>query len=377
MRSPGGAAVLLSRTPRGGRRASRPARAPIGPSARPTSSCARCARRGRRRHGRHAIRREGRRPAGRSADAGTRAVRRTTPGEHGRGWVAFDLQLAKILGRDLLAVRVASSIEPCTDDQAAAVRRVRDQDDDGLVAAQPTSAPVDRNERVDFRDPETARTWIEETKSRSRSGRTSSPHSDAWSAFGAIRSDGAAAVAQRINVAHAATLTPILDIWTAWFAARSGYEAPSAWNAERASYTFELVASVEDRDVVLAADRYRGGHLDWTDLEGHVEPSSGQVAPQSRTATLLPTPIEFAGAPSPRFFELEDHSVRFTTIAGNAPDVATALLVEVALVYGNDWFVVPVTAPVSLVRDLAPTLDLQPLRSGRRGIRERKVRVSR
>lgn len=169
---------------------------------------------------------------------------------------------------------------------------------------------------------------------------------DGWLAFVAIRDDGAEAVAQRLAAAQAATVTPILESWSAWFAARAGYEAPSAWNAARASYEFELVASVEDRDIVLAADRYRGGRLDWTDLEGSAGTSSGQVTPQSHAETLLPTPVEFAGAPSPRFFELEDHTVRFTTIAGNAPDVATALLVEVALVYGNDWFVVPVTAPV-------------------------------
>lgn len=169
---------------------------------------------------------------------------------------------------------------------------------------------------------------------------------DAWAAFDAIRTDGAAAVAQRVASAQVAMLVPILDAWAAWFAARSGYEAPSAWNAQRACYEFALVASVEDRDVVLAADRYRGGRLDWSDLEGTAQPFSGHVTPRSHAETLLPTPIEFAGAPSPRFFELEDHTVRFTTIAGNAPDVATSLLVEVALVYGNDWFVVPVSAPV-------------------------------
>lgn len=169
---------------------------------------------------------------------------------------------------------------------------------------------------------------------------------DAWSAFIAIRDDGAPVVAQRLANTSAETLVPILEGWMVWFASRAGHDAPSAWNAARASYEFELVASVEDRDVVLVADRYRGGRLDWTDLEGSARAGSGHVAPQSRSETMLPTPVEFAGAPSPRFFELEDHTVRFTTIAGNAPDVATALLVEVALVYGNDWFVVPVESPV-------------------------------
>lgn len=61
--------------------------------------------------------------------------------------IPLDVQLAELLSRDRLADRVTPPIEPRTNDQAATVRRVRDQIDDGLVGAQRAAAPVDRDER--------------------------------------------------------------------------------------------------------------------------------------------------------------------------------------------------------------------------------------
>src|SRR5215510_9485677 len=61
--------------------------------------------------------------------------------------IPLDVQLAELLSRDRLADRVTPPIEPRANDQAAAVRRVRDQIDDGLVGAQRTAAPVDGDKR--------------------------------------------------------------------------------------------------------------------------------------------------------------------------------------------------------------------------------------
>ena len=61
--------------------------------------------------------------------------------------VALDLQLAQFLRRDLLAGRIAATIESGAHDEATAVGRVADEVDDGLVGPQRASAPVDRDER--------------------------------------------------------------------------------------------------------------------------------------------------------------------------------------------------------------------------------------
>src|ERR1700682_5650129 len=61
--------------------------------------------------------------------------------------VSFNLQLAKFLGRDLLACRIAATIEARAHDEPAAIRGVANQVDDRLVGAQRAAAPVDRDER--------------------------------------------------------------------------------------------------------------------------------------------------------------------------------------------------------------------------------------
>ena len=61
--------------------------------------------------------------------------------------ILLDLDRAKLLRGDLLASGVAPAVDLRSDHEAAAVRRVRDQVDDGLERAQRSTAPVDRNER--------------------------------------------------------------------------------------------------------------------------------------------------------------------------------------------------------------------------------------
>ena len=50
--------------------------------------------------------------------------------------------------------------------------------------------------------------------------------------------------------------------------------------------------------------------------------------------------------PAPRFWELEDSRIDFSGFDGASDDLVGLLLVEFALVYGNDWFLVPVDLPV-------------------------------
>ena len=56
-------------------------------------------------------------------------------------WV--DLEGTHLLHRDLASDRVASAIEPCPHDEPATRGRVADEINDGFVAAQRSSSPVD------------------------------------------------------------------------------------------------------------------------------------------------------------------------------------------------------------------------------------------
>ena len=61
--------------------------------------------------------------------------------------VGLDVDRLELLRRDLLAGGVAALVEASADNETTAIRRVRDQVDDRLVASQRAAAPVDRDER--------------------------------------------------------------------------------------------------------------------------------------------------------------------------------------------------------------------------------------
>ncbi|MBV8202560.1 MAG: hypothetical protein JOZ15_18240 [Acidobacteria bacterium] len=111
------------------------------------------------------------------------------------------------------------------------------------------------------------------------------------------------------------------------------------------------------------AERFYQGHLDWYNfdidagaptLDGPPAPSPAPVSPQ----TLIPVPVNFNGMPKTRWWEFEDGKTNFGDVKPDTTDLATLLLLEFALVYANDWFLVPYTLPagsLALIRGLAVT----------------------
>jgi len=68
--------------------------------------------------------------------------------------------------------------------------------------------------------------------------------------------------------------------------------------------------------------------------------------------TVIPAPVSYRGMPSPRWWEFEDNAVDFGAIEVEPEDLARMLLVEFAITYGNDWFVIPVDLPVGSLRQI-------------------------
>lgn len=158
-----------------------------------------------------------------------------------------------------------------------------------------------------------------------------------------IAQHGVAAVATTLGDP---TVAGTLTEWNATYQRRTGRGGPSAWNERAARYQFSLRATVGTSDIVLSANDYRGGTLDWCDFEATTAAATATEAPLENSVTVLPTPLEFSGGPARRFFELERGGASYGALVGTAPDLGTAMLVEVTLVFGGDWFVAPVSLPV-------------------------------
>jgi hypothetical protein len=112
----------------------------------------------------------------------------------------------------------------------------------------------------------------------------------------------------------------------------------SAWRPEKLDYAFACTA--DGGSAKFAASDYRGGDLDWHafDFSSTTAPAA---PPPDTVLSFLPSAIRFTGMPSPRHWEMENGKTDFGALDVDANDVARLLLSEFALLFSNDWCLVP------------------------------------
>jgi hypothetical protein len=140
-------------------------------------------------------------------------------------------------------------------------------------------------------------------------------------------------------------------LWSEWFETlfSEPETANQSWEPERMEYAFSVGTRFSDGERTLTAREYFEGHLDWYAFDVNAEVSLGAAADNAFaeiTSTAIPAPVSFRGMPAARFWEFEDAQVDFGSVDAGPADLARMLLVEFALTYGNDWFVIPIELEV-------------------------------
>lgn len=206
-------------------------------------------------------------------------------------------------------------------------------------------------------------------------------HPEAWSAFAAATGrcmDGAKLyVYLRTNPVHRATdgIAALAGMevqanergerFVAWVE-RLFYQPDEhpAWVADRLEYQFACSAPQQEGEKKLVAEEYFHGHLDWYNFDVDLAngtasvPDSEAEKPKRTTLTMLPTQVTFNGMPNTRWWTFEDNRTNFGDVKPDTTDLAKLMLIEFALVYANDWFLVPLTMPagaIANIRGLAVT----------------------
>lgn len=116
---------------------------------------------------------------------------------------------------------------------------------------------------------------------------------------------------------------------------------PPAWRTEQLDYRFEVnpAEPSETNQTRLVAPGYRNGVLDWHTFN---TVSEYQGKWETQSLKMTPVRISLAGA-SPRWWAFEDGAVNFGQLDVAKPDLARLILMEFVLVYGDDWFAIPLT----------------------------------
>jgi len=127
--------------------------------------------------------------------------------------------------------------------------------------------------------------------------------------------------------------------------------AQDAWDPSRKEYNAAVSTGSEAEETVLEVSAYPGGRLDWYDFSpvrgGTLEPTV--EAGDEITRNELPVRMKFRGMPAPRLWEMEDADVNLAALTAAGDDLSRLFLLEYALISGDDWFVLPIEAPVGSV----------------------------
>jgi hypothetical protein len=162
-------------------------------------------------------------------------------------------------------------------------------------------------------------------------------------AFAADRSGAGVAAALGAAGDERDAVAAAVTAWFAWYADRSGRDAAVAWQPDRAEHRFAVDVRTPGGTASFDAAEYRGGRLDWDAFRARLAPA-GAAPGTTGTAATLPARVQYPGMPAARWWELEDHAVDFGAL--ETAGVARVVLAELALVYGADWFAIPLEVPV-------------------------------
>lgn len=138
--------------------------------------------------------------------------------------------------------------------------------------------------------------------------------------------------------------------WLSWYERMRPAPRPEAWQSDRLAYRFAVAAPApapdDDGEIVLSAPAFQGGRLDWHAFDVDAEASLGATAPTQEWHTAaIPTPVRFPGMPNARWWEFED-ATNLGAVDAAPDDLGRLLLLEFALVYGNDFLYFPLDLPV-------------------------------
>jgi hypothetical protein len=152
----------------------------------------------------------------------------------------------------------------------------------------------------------------------------------------------------------------------AWF--ERSHERPQnandSWSPSNLEYSFgcSMPNKGTAGNTVLEAKEYYSGTLDWYAFNLELDSNNNDLFTADANAaadlvkteilTVVPSEARFGGMPNSRWWEFEDGSTDLGNITAETTNLAKILLAQFALMYSNDWFIVPYSVPVGAVSEV-------------------------
>ncbi len=133
-------------------------------------------------------------------------------------------------------------------------------------------------------------------------------------------------------------------------------EPQSDWDGERLIYQQDESNAFHTHDHLLQVNQHSGGQMDWYSVDGIAKATPAASDATIRTTEVIPTQLQYPGAPNLRWWQIEDAEVDFGAYAPDPAHISTAMLTELIFSHSDDWFLFPVTAHAGHVAEM---LDLK------------------
>lgn len=138
------------------------------------------------------------------------------------------------------------------------------------------------------------------------------------------------------------------NAWRACLCLQPSTRKSEAWQNQQLQYTFELEPPEEGaiNESHLKVPEYRNGALDWYTFLMAAYAGDDEKWTRQEPIVTLPTGTAVGGM-SLRWWAFEDSAIDFGKLDVAKPDLSKLLLMDFMLIYGDDWYSVPVPLVLS------------------------------
>jgi hypothetical protein len=122
---------------------------------------------------------------------------------------------------------------------------------------------------------------------------------------------------------------------------------PQGWNASLLDYDIQLQFGGTNV-VTMKVEPNENGAVDWTSFDFASQTGTGDpfaaITPQ--VSRVAPMTVRFPGMPAPRHWDFESGELPWPDVDATRIELLRLLVIDFSMLYGLDWFVMPLDLPV-------------------------------
>jgi hypothetical protein len=152
-----------------------------------------------------------------------------------------------------------------------------------------------------------------------------------------------------------ATVMKVYKAFVTWVQATfgqidtTGGTDPQGWNAGLLDYDIQMQFGGATNAVTLNVEPNENGAVDWTSFDFASQTGTGDPfgAITAQVARITPMTVRFPGMPAPRYWDFESGDLPWPDVDATRIELLRLLVIDFSMLYGLDWFVLPLDLPVA------------------------------